>query len=98
MNPTHVSPLQQAVKRGDKGGDQYDSMVCVGYQVSVRHPGMPYTQHGAWWHITEAGPAWYFNPPTGGMAPVPDDLDITPIFLDKEEIEARRQEEPLDIA
>lgn len=93
MNPTHVPPSQQPVKWGDKGGDQYDSMICVGYQVSVRHPGMPYTLHGVWWHTSEeAGPVWYFSLPTGGMAPVPDELDITPVFAHQEEIDARRQE------
>jgi hypothetical protein len=79
MNKTHVSPSEQDVRIGDRGGDQYDSMVCVGYQTSSKMPGMPYTLHGVFWIDCEEGSAWHYS---DNMEPVPTDVDITPIFVD----------------
>jgi hypothetical protein len=93
-NPTHVSAKKQPVQYGDKGGDEYDSLICTGYCVNSRPgPGFPYEMHYVWWHVSCAPLGWYMNNPTGpGIVPVPEDLNITPYFQSKESIEAQSEQ------
>jgi len=77
----HLSGFDQPVKIGDRGGDEYDSLVCVGYHVNVRpSPGYPYVSHGCWYvgHLNK----WYMAHPTDDKESieVPESLEIRPTF------------------
>lgn len=98
MNPTHVPALDQPIQLREKGLGQYSGMICVGYAIPAWPSDTEYTHYSVWWHVSSAGKAWYYNPPTGGMEPVPDEVDLEPIFMLPDDFEVWRQEEPYDVS
>jgi hypothetical protein len=90
MNKTHVPPDQQPVKIGDRGGDEYESLQCSGYESSARPgPGFPFNIFGVIYD--NDAETWRMPHPTddsAGWIRLPVECDVSPRWESPEAIAA----------